>query len=254
MSANRFFSLVVVAVLATSSVHAAGDTPPPEAAMVLIPAGEFVMGRADAGHLSPSHTVRLDAFWLDAREVTNAAYLAFCRASGHTLPFFWGMREFRSGVDFPDHPVVGVTWHDAAAYATWAGKRLPTEAEWECAARGGLVGMRFPTGEDLTKADANFSGSSPVRVGSYPPNGYGLYDMAGNVAEWVMDVYDDDTYAASPRDNPRGPDRGPFRVVRGGGWLGGKMCADVVNRTALKPSWVDFAVGFRCARDAPKQP
>lgn len=244
---------VMAAVLIGSGVATAAEpTPAAAPAMVLIPAGGFVMGMADAGHLSPPHTVRLDAFWLDTREVTNAEYLAFCRATGHTLPFFWGMREFRSGVDFPDHPVVGVTWHDAAAYATWAGKRLPTEAEWEYAARGGVAGARFPTGGDMTKDDANYSGAGPERVGSYPSNGYGLYDMAGNVAEWVMDYYDDDYYAVSPKDNPKGPEKGAFCVVRGGGWKGGKMCADVVSRVALKPSWVDFAVGFRCAKDAAK--
>ncbi|MGV8040098.1 MAG: formylglycine-generating enzyme family protein [Thermoanaerobaculaceae bacterium] len=246
-------ALVVVLTLSGGGPAAAAEptaTPAPIPPMVLIPAGEFVMGMADAGHLSPPHTVRLDAFWLDTREVTNAEYLAFCRATGHTLPYFWGMREFRSGVDFPDHPVVGVTWHDAAEYAAWAGKRLPTEAEWEYAARGGLAGARFPTGDDLKKTEANFSGSGPEQVGSYDPNGYGLYDMAGNVAEWVMDYYDDDYYAESPKDNPKGPDKGAFSVVRGGGWKGGRMCSDVVNRTALKPYWVDFAVGFRCARDA----
>ena len=220
--------------------------------MVLIPGGELVMGRENAGHESPTHTVRLRAFLLDAREVTNGEYFKFCQATGRALPFFWGMREFRSGLDFPDHPVVGVSWHDALDYATWAGKRLPTEAEWEYAARGGLAGQPFPTGSDLAKTDANYGGSGPVRVGSFTSNGYGLHDMAGNAAEWVMDFYDDDYYSTSPADNPTGPAKGQFCVVRGGGWKGGKMCANVTNRTALKPYWVDFAVGFRCAKDAPK--
>jgi formylglycine-generating enzyme required for sulfatase activity len=228
----------------------AEDTP----GMVPIPAGEFVMGRENAGHESPPHTVRIRAFLLDAREVTNAEYFKFCQATGRDLPFFWGMREFRSSLDFPNHPVVGVTWHDALAYASWTGKRLPTEAEWEYAARGGLVGLPYPMGSDLAKSDANYSGSSPVRVGSYAANGYGLYDMAGNVAEWVMDFYDDGYYAASPKDNPKGPEKGPFCVVRGGGFKGGKMCSNVTSRVALKPSWVDFAVGFRCAGDMPATP
>lgn len=114
------------------------------------------------------------------------------------------------------------------------------------------MGVRYPTGDDLPKREANYSGSGPERVGSYAPNGYDLYDMAGNVAEWVMDYYDDDYYARSPKDNPRGPEKGAFCVVRGGGWLGGKMCADVVNRTALKPYWVEVvqdAVGADLGRD-----
>jgi formylglycine-generating enzyme required for sulfatase activity len=226
----------------------------PVTEMVQIPAGELLMGRDGGSDSSPAHKVRLDAFSIDVHEVTNAQYFRFCEQTGHTLPFFWGMREFRSSLDFPDHPVVGVSAHDALEYARWAGKRLPTEAEWEYAARGGLQGGRFPSGADVTSKEANYSARGPIRVASLLANGYGLYDMAGNVREWVMDFYDPHYYAASPVDNPKGPAKGSLMVVRGGGWINGKMCVTVDSRIGLPGSWVDVAVGFRCAKDAPPAP
>jgi sulfatase modifying factor 1 len=217
--------------------------------MVLIPAGEFLMGTDSGDDSSPRHRIYLDAFYLDRHEVTNARYHEFCRETGRKLPEFWGMEGFHCGPDFPDHPVVGVSWSDAAAYAEWAGKRLPTEAEWEYAARGGIVGKKFPYGDDLDSTLANFSSSGTVPVGSYPPNGYGLYDMAGNVVEWVHDYYDAGYYSRSPDRNPTGPEKGKFVVIRGGGWHSGKFCNRVVHRNALIKSWIDFNVGFRCARE-----
>ena len=164
-----------------------------KAELVLIPGGEFVMGKDDEGDCSPAHKVYIDSFYMDKYEVTNAQYLEFCKETGRALPEFWGMKQFRSGSDFPDHPVVGISWRDANAYAEWAGKRLPTEAEWEFAARGGLVGMNYPHGNELDSAQANYTladleGTAPV--GSFAPNGYGLHDMTGNVWEWVADYYD----------------------------------------------------------------
>jgi len=217
--------------------------------MVLIPAGEFQMGKDDEGDHAPLHSVRLSAFYLDAREVTNAEYLAFCQATDHRLPMFWTLDKFQSGPSFPNHPVVGVGSADAEAYADWAGKRLPTEAEWEYAARGGLQGQDFPGGAELDSTLANYSSQHALPVGSYPPNGYGLYDMAGNVREWVSDFYDPDYYRKSPVENPRGPDKAAYRVVRGGGWFSGKYCQKIFLRVALPVQWVDFNIGFRCARD-----
>jgi formylglycine-generating enzyme required for sulfatase activity len=211
--------------------------------LVLIPGGEFPMGSgADRDH-SPVHTVHLTSFLIDKYEITNAQYLTFCQATAHRLPAFWGLDAFRSGPDFPDHPVVGVSWHDATEYA----------------ARGGLVGHHYPNGDTLEPSDGNFSQSGqggPVAVGSYPPNGYGLFDMQGNVVEWVWDYYDAAYYRVSPTENPKGPESTnlrpepvKFRVIRGGGWHSGPYCNRVYYRNALPANWVDFNVGFRCAKD-----
>jgi sulfatase modifying factor 1 len=226
---------------------------PPAVVEVLIPAGTFVMGSGAEGDCAPEHEVSLDAFYLDKFEVTNAHYQAFCEATDHRLPEFWGMEVYHCGPAFPDHPVMGISWWDAQEYADWCGKRLPSEAEWEYAARGGLVGAPFPWGDELTPEHANYVQSAhhgTVPVGSYSPNGFGLHDMIGNVNEWVADRYVPDYYAHSPVANPPGPEEGKFRVFRGGGWHTGPGCARVHFRNALPSNWVDFAVGFRCARDA----
>lgn len=221
--------------------------------MVLIPGGEFLMGKDDEGDCSPAHKVYVDSFYIDKYEVTNAQYYQFCKETERKLPEFWGIAEFHSGPDFPDYPVIGITWRDAEAYAEWAGKRLPTEAEWEYAARGGLVGMNYPNGDEVDSTQANYSVKGIMRgtvpVDSYSPNGYGLYNMSGNVWEWVSDYYDGEYYKESPSKNPQGPEDGKFRVIRGGGWHSGPYCNRVYYRKALPSNWVDFAVGFRCVRD-----
>jgi formylglycine-generating enzyme required for sulfatase activity len=227
----------------------------PTDGMVLIPAGEFEMGDESRADRQPVHVVRVDSFYMDAREVTNAEYLAFCEDTERRLPEFWGLDRYRSGPDFPDHPVVGVSWFDATAYAEWRGKRLPTEAEWEYAARGGLVGEPYPHGGTLEPTDGNYSKSElggPVPVGSYPPNGYGLYDMLGNVCEWVYDRFGPEYYSVSPVDNPTGPEEGTHRGIRGGGWHTGPGCVAVYHRNALPGNWLDINVGFRCVRDIPQ--
>jgi len=227
--------------------------------LALIPGGHFLMGADEGRDHSPIHSVYINSFLMDRYEVTNARYLQFCQATAHRLPAFWGMDQFRSGPRYPEHPVVGVSWLDAQVYATWIGMRLPTEAEWEYAARGGLAGKNYPNGDTLNAPDGNFVRSGqggPVAVGSYPANGYGLYDMQGNVVEWVWDYYDAHYYASSPTENPRGPeavDLRPepvrFRVIRGGGWHSGPYCSRVYYRNALPANWLDFNVGFRCVRD-----
>lgn len=219
---------------------------------VFIPGGEFLMGSDSGGDSSPLHTVRVNPFQMDRYEVTNAQYLAFCEITERKLPEFWGMETYRSGPAWPNHPVVGVSWYDARDYASWAGKRLATEAEWEYAARGGLVGKKYPHGNRLLPAYGNYSRSElggPVEVGSYPANGYGLYDMMGNVLEWVHDRYSSDYYSRSLVENPYGPEEGRFRVIRGAGWHSGPGCTMVYHRNALPANWVDFAVGFRCVKD-----
>ena len=187
------------------------------AKMVLIPAGEFQMGSndSDTDDEKSVHTVYVDAFYMDVYEVTNAQYKQFVDANPQ-----WGKDRIPSryhhgsylnhwtGNSYPrgkgDHPVMWVSWYGAMAYARWAGKRLPTEAEWEKAARGGLVGKRYPWGDsiDASKANHDKIAWGITAVGIYPSNGYGLYDMVGNVWEWCLDAYDENFYKNSPRRNP----------------------------------------------------
>lgn len=220
--------------------------------MVLIPASEFNMGKntTHPSDWSPEHRVYIDSFYLDKYEVTNKLYNEFCLATKHAFPEFWGNKDFKSGMDFPDYPVVGVSFFDADAYAKWSGKRLPTEAEWEFAARGGLVDKPFPYGDLIDSTMSNFGKKFKgiLKIRSFPPNGFGLYDIAGNVWEWVSDNYGSEYYKASPQENPKGPETGRFKVIRGGGWHSGAMCNQTYYRNGLSPGWVDFAVGFRCAK------
>ncbi|MEW5867933.1 MAG: bifunctional serine/threonine-protein kinase/formylglycine-generating enzyme family protein [Chloroflexota bacterium] len=228
-------------------------TPTPAApeGMVLIPAGEFQMGSKNGGgDEKPVHTVYLDAYYIDVHEVTNARY-AECVAAGEcTQP---GSGSNYGNAAYADHPVVNVDWNQARAYCQWRGGRLPTEAEWEKAARGGLEGMDYPWGDETpicekgAKNGAQFSGcdGDTVPVGSFAPNGYGLYDMAGNVWEWVQDWYLESFYGSSPRDNPTGPVSGEYRVVRGGGW-GGSGALLSANRGWSAPSSRSGNLGFRC--------
>ena len=221
--------------------------------MVLIPEGTFIMGKNSSGpsDWQPEHSVRVNSFYMDIKEVTNSQYYDFCRATNTALPQFWDIKEFRSGLDFPDYPVVGVSYFDAEKYAQWSGKRLPTEAEWEYAARGGLIGKDFPFGDQIDSAKVNYGRKNKgiLQTGSFPANGFGLFDIAGNVWEWTSDNYSGDYYAVSPSENPKGPDKGRFKVIRGGSWHSGAGCVQTYYRNALPPSWVDFAVGFRCVKD-----
>lgn len=224
-----------------------------DTAMVLVPAGEFAMG-SDYDHRPElRHTVYLDDFYIDTYEVTNKLYERFMDATDHKSPDFWS----DPGFDAPDQPVVGVSWDDAQAYCLWAGKRLPTEAEWEKAARGGLVGKKYPWGDGLSHDNANYEGTggkdewdgtSPVH--SFAPNGYGLYNMSGNVFEWCSDCYDEGYYERSPRENPTGPNFGTTRVIRGGSW----NSTDVDDLSVSTRNYCDVSethnyVGFRCVKD-----
>ncbi len=220
--------------------------------MVLIPGGEFVMGKNSSNQTDwqPEHKVTIDSFYMDQYEVTNKQYYEFCIKTNYPLPEFWGSAQFKCSLDFPDYPVVGISFNDAIKYAIWIGKRLPSEAEWEYAARGGLQVCLYPWGNQIDSTYANYGKKykTTLKVGSFKPNAYGLYNMSGNVWEWTMDNYSDDYYSISPSQNPIGPTSGRFKVIRGGSWHSGAMCNQVYYRNGLPASWVDFAVGFRCVK------
>ena len=248
------------------------------AEMVLIPAGDFQMGSDDSeadDDEKPVHTVYVDAFYINKYEVTNAQFKAFVDANPqwqkHNIPDKYHDDTYLvhwRGNDHPNgrgnHPVVFVSWYAAMAYAQWAGKRLPTEAEWEKAARGGLVGKKYPWGDTIDVLKANYDenrGDTVQPVGRYPPNGYGLYDMAGNVAEWCIDAHDAGFYTRSPRRNPLAGEMTltevmtnyqnvtTSRVLRGGSFPFDAQYLRVANRSRNPPTFDGVTVGFRCVRD-----
>ena len=238
-------------------------------AMVLVPAGEFPMGSlAGSKDEQPVHTVYLDAFYIDRVPVTNAHYLAFLNNTGRTATdgkayFDLGdpdcqivERDSSLALRSPDlarRPVVEVSWYGAAAYCTWAGLRLPSEAEWEKAARG-TDGRTYPWGEGIDTTLANYGdlAGSTQDVGSHPKaaSPYGVLDMAGNVRTWVADYYAYDYYARSPQRNPQLATWGLDRALRGGGFLNAATQQRSTFRLGSFPSFTDGAVGCRCAGDA----
>lgn len=230
--------------------------------MADIPAGCFNMGDAFSegwGMELPVHNVCLTAgFKMAVHETTNAEYAACVSAGACTAPGIDSTptREtYFSNPTYANFPVVYVNWIQASAYCAWAHKRLPTEAEWEYAARGGLAGKRFPWGDTLTGTDANYRGSgdawdndtSPAQ--NYASNGYGLYDMTGNVYEWVNDWYGSSYYTGrpSPDNNPTGPATGTSRVYRGGSWDDLLFSQRVSFRLGIPPENNGPQFGFRCA-------
>jgi formylglycine-generating enzyme required for sulfatase activity len=218
--------------------------------LVFVPAGEFQMGsEIGSEDEQPVHAVNLNAFWIDQTEVTNAMYLA-CIAADGCSPLAGSSADLSAN---PDFPVQGAAWHEAVEYCVWAGRRLPTEAEWEKAARG-TDGRLFPWGNGSPSGElANFDQlhDGVVAVGSLPAGAspYGALDMAGNVYEWVADWYGEDYYASSPSDNPHGPESGIQRVLRGGAWNSRVDNLRSANRFWAFPGRNDFD-GFRCALDA----
>ena len=219
--------------------------------MALIPAGSFQMGdHLDWMSNAPVHTVELNGFYMDVHEVTVGQFKQFVNQSGYSYDLWNQVAQYSPG---DEYPMVYVNWDDAVAYAKWAGKRLPTEAEWEYASRGGLVGKRYPWGDEITHDDANYSGtggkdkwSKCAPVGSFAPNGYGLYDMAGNAWEWCADRYDENYYQNSPSKNPPGPDTGSRRVLRGSCWYRTAYYLRVAYRGYDVPSNRYLYYGFRC--------
>lgn len=240
------------------------EPPPGFPGMALILAGEFQMGSEDGSSgETPVHTVYLDAYYMDVYEVTNAQYAACVQAGSCTPPQptkSYTRSSYYGDSTYDDYPVIYVDWSQARAYCQWRGGDLPTEAQWEKAARGGLEGKQYPWGDEDPVCqkgarngakfddDAGCNDTDTEPVGSYSPNGYGLYDMAGNVWEWVLDWYQETFYASSPAANPTGPSSGEYRVVRGGSWSNVAGSVRTANRVRYDPSYRSDVRGFRCSR------
>lgn len=240
------------------------------APMVVIPEGEFTMGADDGrGNERPVHTVSLSTYAIDQFEVTMELYDKFLQETGHAPPPLWDPEAVGAA---GDRPAVGLMWGDAAAYCKWAGERLPTEAEWEKAARG-TDGRRFPWGHmqpfvDIANYNRGVWVSYPItlvpvksgvkgmsirhglKTGGKSP--YGLYHMAGNAAEWVADWYDREYYRNSPKTNPKGPESGEKHVIRGGSWSDAPVGIRTTTRVSAEPNYQDQTLGVRCAMDVAK--
>lgn len=228
-----------------------------ETPMALIPEGHFGMGIDGLQGLEderPRRSVWLEAYAIDRYEVTTSRYAPFLRATGRRVPWMW---EQVDPAIHGDRPVIGVDWEDAEAYCRWAGKRLPTEAEWEKAARG-TDGRAFPWGnQPPTPELANYALGSRfsysqalMPVGHYEQgrSPFGLYDMAGNVWEWVQDWYDGAYYVHGPERNPTGPETGQLKVLRGGSWSELPKYLLTYGRFKLLPNTRNSYTGFRCAK------
>jgi formylglycine-generating enzyme required for sulfatase activity len=236
--------------------------------LILIPAGPFLMGSNDGlPNERPEHTVTLSAYYIDQFEVTAGRYQKFIESAKRNVPPTW---DDEAAQTLSDYPAVGMSWTDAAAYCKWAGRRLPTEAEWEKAARG-TDGRRYPWGhmqpfvdianynrglwvsEAITLVPVN-SGLEGMSVRHGLKEGgkstYGLFHMAGNAAEWVADWYDRAYYQKSPDNNPTGAATGEKRVIRGGSWADLPIALRVTARFSAEPNFEDRTIGFRCAMDA----
>jgi len=233
--------------------------------MVVVPGGEYVRGANDGNRdEGPAHPVQLESYAIDLHPVTNEQFVRYLEYMGgekdqqyHDIIRLKESRINRSAgrlsieSGYAKHPVVGVTWYGAMGYARWVGKRLPLEAEWEVAARGGLEGLPFPTGQSIEKTQANFFSSDTTAVMSYAPNGYGVYDMVGNVYEWCQDWYGYNYYETSVLEptQPKGPLQGVYRVLRGGCWKGSKEDMRCSHRHRNNPGTMNGTYGFRCAAD-----
>lgn len=217
--------------------------------MVVVPAGWFLMGQDDGPNSNrPQRQVYLDAFAIDRTEVTNVAFGTFVESTGYQ-PAGWAADSLAVR---PDEPAVGILWREADAYCRWAGLRLPTEAEWEKAARG-ADGRLFPWGNawDATLANTSESGrGETVPVGSYPGGAspYGVLDMAGNAAEWVADYFDFGYYRQAPDRNPHGPSQIMDHGLRGGSWASTLEYAQTFRRDSSHSVRPNPRAGFRCAR------
>src|SRR5215469_8549967 len=231
-----------------------------EPAVVQIPACNFLMGCEKGQDCQrPDDRVGVDAFLLAATQVTNEEYGRVLRATSSPPPPFWNDPNFND----PRHPVVGVSWHEVLRYCEWLSWqtrrrfRLPTEAEWECATRGGLEQKQFPWGDEPPQSLPNYSArwqTGPEPVAQYAPNAFGLYDIADNIHEWCSDWYDPNYYAISPESNPQGPEQSPLKPPRkssrGGSWRHHIKVARCSARSSIPPEFRYADYGFRVACDA----
>lgn len=292
MVKRAIMTLAIFAVTAVPGVCLAQSPPQTYlgkdgAEMVYIPEGSFIMGSAesDLQEISPKHKVYTDAFYMDRFEVTNKLYARFLDnvkpSEGNSgdrsrwvvlrsdledpTKIDWWPTEivlnnerYKPFEGYENLPVITVSWIGAKAYCEWAGKRLPTEAEWEKAARGGLEEKAYPWGNEIPTGGVVYDRAwrdnqrpAPTNsVGNYHSNAYGLFDMAGNVSEWCQDWYDPSYYKDSKRDNPQGPDSGTQKVLRGGSWYNNAYFLRVALRNFSDPASQNDAVGFRCVKDA----
>jgi sulfatase modifying factor 1 len=241
--------------MAITPVHSETPVPALEPTLVQIPATWFLMG-SDSGQdcERPVHRIWVDAFLLAATQVTNAEYARFLSATGTPSPPFWLDRNF----NHPRQPVTGVSWHEAVRYCEWLSSQtyrayhLPTEAEWELAARGGLEQKQFPWGDDPPQTLPDYATrwlTGPEPVARYAPNTFGLYDIGDNVHEWCSDWYDANYYAISPERNPSGPESGQRKASRGGSWRHQIKVARCSARSSIPPEFQYADYGFRVACD-----
>jgi formylglycine-generating enzyme required for sulfatase activity len=260
-----FNTELIVARYTTTPQEQKKDISPLLTKMVVVKGGTFERGSNQGGRDElPRHQIVLNAFAIDIHPVTNEQFVQFLDVMGgekdHNNNDILRLRESRikrlkgklsieSG--YAKHPVVGITWYGAVAYAKWVGKRLPTEAEWEIAATGGIAEFIYPTGIDIDKTQANYFSSDTTAVMSYPPNPLNLYDMAGNVYEWCQDWYDYHYYNISSQEpqSPEGPHQGVYRVLRGGCWKSLKEDLRCAYRHRNNPGTINKTYGFRCAAD-----
>ena len=260
-------TLCIFAFFVNTGLSGAQDNDNPFEGAVLIPQGAFEMGsrrslmelnpseifnpdRHMLGPEDPAHEVILDAYYIDIYEATNEDYKKYMAAKGYKAPLFWDDPYFNG----PRKPVVGVSWEEAQHFCKWKNMRLPTEAEWEKAARGKRP-VKYPWGdEEPGPARLNYNNilKKTVAVGSYPSgkSDYGVYDLAGNVSEWVQDWHFPEYYLFSPKENPPGPEKGQYKVIRGGNWRSNPEDVRLTYRNATIPKIRNRSIGFRCAASA----